>query len=427
MIRRAAVLAVAFLATASLQAKPYLEPLNVAGVPATENEKENILGVAFHYLSVPLERGPLFFLPMLDRSKDLGLIVGLMPIWAMRNKSGESIQSVLAPSIDYNRYLKTTLTWRQYFFPDANRLWVLRGSYSQETQREVFLHYYDPEFLKTRYRLNAEFHYLRNPKPSFYGFGNASPLEQEAGYSDDKIGEEFTWDVPMLGYLFFDVTHSFYQERVDATPITTKSQLSDVFPDQAGGAWRKYMYHGVGLVFDSTDHASLPQRGTYVRLSADVSNRWLVSDQTYTLYGLNVKKYVNVDNGRFVSAFHLQFQQLTGDQVPFYVMPVVGESTGLRVVGEGRYVDRGKLVMAFEERCRVSRSPFLRFFSEIELTPFVDMGEVFADPKYITSNLLHVGYGASFRLVLRPQVVGTVDLAFGREGPNSLIKVGYPF
>ncbi len=417
---------------APAQAATQVEPLNTPRTPqaaSTQTAKgtDNFLGTVFSYLSVPLERGPLFFLPLLDRSRDLGFVYGLMPIWAMRDRSGDSIASVWAPSVDFNPYLKTTLTWRQYFFPDEHRLWVFRGSYSQEVQRELFLHYYDPEFLDTRYRLNAEFHLFRNPKPSFYGFGPNSAQSAEAGYSHFKVGEEFTFDVPILGYLYFDVTHRYFQMRVDETPITTKTQLADAFPSEAAIGWKKYMTHGAALVFDSTDHAALPRRGTYAKASIDDSSRDLVSDQSYRLYALQLKQYLNVMDGKYITALHVHMQQLEGDAVPFYIMPTVGESTGLRVVGEGRYVDRGKFVMSVEERCRVSRSPFLRFFSEIELTPFVDMGTVFADPKFFSTGLLHLGYGVSFRLVLRPQVVGTMDLAFGREGPNSLIKVGYPF
>jgi len=29
--------------------------------------------------------------------------------------------------------------------------------------------------------------------------------------------------------------------------------------------------------------------------------------------------------------------------------------------------------------------------------------------------------------VIRPQVVATVDVAYGKEGPNVIIHVGYPF
>ncbi|MBI4052296.1 MAG: hypothetical protein HY400_07300, partial [Elusimicrobia bacterium] len=56
-----------------------------------------------------------------------------------------------------------------------------------------------------------------------------------------------------------------------------------------------------------------------------------------------------------------------------------------------------------------------------------DVGTVFPNPGDLRAERFHFGPGAAFRVVVRPQVVGTFDLVLGKEGPNFLIHVGYPF
>jgi hypothetical protein len=124
---------------------------------------------------------------------------------------------------------------------------------------------------------------------------------------------------------------------------------------------------------------------------------------------------------------HCLLQYQRGDDLPFYAMVKLGESTGLRSVGDGRYTGRGKFMVTVEERIRLSRSNLFNFINEIELAPFLDLGEVFDRPSDFRGRDLVYAPGISARLVIRPQFVATVDLAFGKEGSNTLVKVGYPF
>ena len=80
-----------------------------------------------------------------------------------------------------------------------------------------------------------------------------------------------------------------------------------------------------------------------------------------------------------------------------------------------------------EERITLSKVPVLKFVSELEISPFLDIGTVFDKPSLFTFSNMKYGPGIAFRLVMRPQVVGTIDIAFGSEGTNVIIQVGYPF
>ena len=128
-----------------------------------------------------------------------------------------------------------------------------------------------------------------------------------------------------------------------------------------------------------------------------------------------------------MTAIHYLLQFQRGETPPFYAMPQLGESTGLRMAGDGRFTGRGKFVFNIEERITLSKSPFYKFISEMEIAPFLDVGTVFDKYSEFTAKDLKYGPGVSARLVIRPQLVATVDLAYGSEGTNAIIKIGYPF
>lgn len=395
--------------------------------PVPEETKRNPLDFIIRNLKMSTPVGPLLFIPLVDTSKDIGMRTGVMPILAIRDKRGDAIAAVIAPSIRYNRFLKMEYTWRTYFFPHETELVAIRASYSQVVHREVFLRYFTREFLGTKYRLNTEFHLLREGKFSFYGIGPDSPDSAQANFSKYKIGEQISGGIPLADHWFLELNHSHFQYQLGDGPITTLAQLSDLFPSDAIVGWKRFINHGLAVTYDSTDHPSLPTKGGLATFSVGTSQRALGSDFTYQTYATQFKGYYNIRDGKYVTAVHLHFEQQRGDRLPFYAQSIVGESTGLRLEGDGRYVDRGRMVFSLEERIRVARSPLLKFFSEVEISPFLDVGTVFPHPGKLRFDNLQPGPGVAARVLLRPQVVITLDLAWLGDKNNFILKVDYPF
>jgi len=395
--------------------------------PGPGETKVNPLDFIIRNLRMTTPMGPLLFIPLIDTNKDTGLRFGMMPILALRDTRGDGIAAVVAPSVRYNRYLHTQYTWRTYFFPNDKELWVFRGSYSDIVHREVFLRYFNPEFLGTAFRLNAEFHLLRAGKFSFYGFGPESRAAGQANYSHYKIGEEFSAGLPLSEHVYLDLTHTNFHHKLGEGPITTLPQLGSLYPSQALPGWKRLIDHRVSLIYDSTDHPALPSKGYLLSASAKTGQTSLGSDYTYQTYAARAKGYFNAMDGKYVTAANIFLEQQHGDVLPFYAQTIVGESTGLRVMGDGRFTDRGRLVFNIEERFRVARSPILKFFSEVELSPFLDIGTVFHSPGEFRWDGLEPGPGLAARVLLRPQVVVTFDAAYWDGENNLIINVDYPF
>ncbi|MCX5785318.1 MAG: BamA/TamA family outer membrane protein [Elusimicrobia bacterium] len=397
--------------------------------PATAYQ-ENIFGRLISKLSVETANGPLITLPIMESSKDTGADYGIMPIMAIRNKKNQTVKAVIAPSLDYNRNLGATFTWRYYMFPNDKRLIVMRAALSQHVEKDFLFTYYAPDFYNNRLRLHAEARDWITGKPSFYGIGPNSSKSSKANYALHQRGEEIGLETLLIKNLYVDLTHSFYTQSISRGPLKGVPQLADTFPSYFTQAAEDndFLVHRLSLIYDDTDHPFLPKIGTYASLSGAFSSKAFMSDYSYSLYTAEIKQYYNYkEEGRFVTAVHYLLQEQKGDTLPFYAMPQLGESTGLRMAGDGRFTDRGRLVMNIEERITLSRSPFMKFVSEVEISPFLDVGTVFPGLSKMRFKNLKWGPGVATRLLIRPQVVATMDFAFGSEGTNAIIKVGYPF
>ncbi len=391
--------------------------------------KEGLLARVLSAITINTPNGPIIPFPVVDSSKDLGPSFGIMPVIAIKDKKTSELKSVIVPSVSYNENLRTTLTYRHYIFPDEKRYFILRASRSERVERELMSYYYTPSVFSSGFRLSLEAKHWITGKPSFYGFGINSRRGDKANYALQMTGGEIILDIPVGMELFINLNSSLYDKRIGDGPVTN-GQIKEIFPASyaAAAGQDRYLTNRVSLVYDNTDHPYLPKVGTYASASVLYSNKKLGSDYEYRTYAFQVKNYFNYrKQGRFVTAVHYLLQFQRGDALPFYAMPQLGESTGLRMAGDGRFTDRGKFVFNIEERITLSKTPFLKFISETEIAPFLDVGTVFDRVSDFRASELKYGPGISARLVIRPQLVATVDFAYGSEGTNAIIRIGYPF
>ncbi|HET6371530.1 MAG TPA: hypothetical protein VFG95_10050, partial [Nitrospiria bacterium] len=88
--------------------------------------------------------------------------------------------------------------------------------------------------------------------------------------------------------------------------------------------------------------------------------------------------------------------------------------------------DDNLILFNVEERIRVFTAPLFGVIPEFQVAPFVDVGQVFSDFRKIGEKI-QINPGIGFRGVVRPNVVGRIDLGFGREGITIFVGVGFPF
>jgi outer membrane protein assembly factor BamA len=150
-------------------------------------------------------------------------------------------------------------------------------------------------------------------------------------------------------------------------------------------------------------------------------------DTRYERMGTDLRGYYPLRNNRFVTGWRFEMEGENGEDVPFYEQSLLGGKDSLRGYGDARFVDRNRLSYTLEERIRFYRLNAFNVNVDFEVTPFYEAGTVAGRLSDFKSEKLHHVAGVGFRSVVRPSVVGVVDIGFGDEGLALFVGIDYPF
>jgi len=112
--------------------------------------------------------------------------------------------------------------------------------------------------------------------------------------------------------------------------------------------------------------------------------------------------------------------------VPFYERPMLGGENTLRGFGRNRFIDDNLFLINLEERIRVFEKRVFDNPLEFEVAPFLDVGRV-DDDLFTRLKDTQFNPGVGLRVLSRPNVVGRIDAAYGKDGGNVFVGLDYPF
>ena len=105
----------------------------------------------------------------------------------------------------------------------------------------------------------------------------------------------------------------------------------------------------------------------------------------------------------------------------------MGRETTLRGFGQSRFIDATALLLNFEERIPIKQLKASDYLIDLEVAPFLDVGRVMSGFSTRDVRNLQVNPGIGLEILARPHVVGRLDVAYGRDGPNLFVGLNYPF
>jgi outer membrane protein assembly factor BamA len=182
-----------------------------------------------------------------------------------------------------------------------------------------------------------------------------------------------------------------------------------------------------GLSYSTLDNMIAPTFGGYARVSVEISSENLGSSANYQHYEAEAKGYIPLDSTRYITAFRLAYNQTLGNAVPFLERSILGGESTLRGYGRNRFIDSSYFLCNIEERIRLFRWEIFDVTADWELAPFIDLGAVIEKLDKANSRNFEFNPGVGFRAVVRPNIVGRVDLGFGKDGPAVFVGLGHPF
>jgi hypothetical protein len=376
---------------------------------------------------------PFIPVPLIGVDPDSGTTLGLIPTWVHVGENHE-INRIIAPDVLYNPYFGVGAHGRVYGYASGDEQWSIVTGVKQRVERTLDAEYQRGRLRGTRWSFNLSLIYDRSGTPRFFGIGNETPASAETNYTNQQervqvqAGLNLThqWQLLYTGRL----------QVVDVLPGTLDKVASIVsrFGSLLLGTTTQ-MLNRVSIIYDTRDDLTVPSSGVQMIAYGGLASRnGLVNDSMYSEVGGDGRAFWPVAHNTILVG-HMAVRYLpTSHSVPFWALSgigggesVVGGGQPLRGFGAGRFYDRDSFSTSIEIRRKVYTFDATSTSVDVELTPFIDVGRVFARSSAFSLDQLHHVYGIGFRGIARPFVVGYVDIGYGSEGVAAFTGLNYPF
>jgi len=396
-------------------------------MPAQPSASERFFGAAAKIMTKSWGPNLFVWLPAISTDPNGGPTGGVLPVLVLSDPETRHIQQLLAPSYTYNTLFGQTGTVRYYWYPTDTSQFVTIGSYSAHTNRELKVRYENTSLLDGALYLRTEGYRDVDGSRRFYGLGPQSHEGDESGYtSKDTVARA------AAGFNFAHSWRATFGERfrrmeIEQNIIPEIPDLQTRFAGLSGIGPRNTVASEFRLLWDTRDLPITPSRGSSGELFFEKASQALDSNSDYIRYGMEGKRFFLWKNPKEVTVVHGLYEWANGSNIPFYELPKLGGRDNLRGYGDGRFVDRGRIVLNVEHRITFASLSMMGIQSNFEIAPFFDIGSVFPTLPQIHRNDFRPVYGSAFRVAVKPNVVGDVEVGVGQEGPAVFVDINYPY
>ncbi len=379
-------------------------------------------------------RLPFIPVPLIGVDPNSGTTVGVIPTWVHTNDQ-QQITRIVAPDLVYNPSFGAGAHFRLFAYPSQDMQWSLVAYLYEHTQRSIDYEFDSGRLRDSQWSITGSLVDTRDGTPRFYGIGNESSSYDETDYTSQEARAQ-----TQIGYNFnhtWQLQYTLRDRVVDVLPgsLAGVAGLTTRFGNILGVGTNDQLLNRLSVVYDTRDDATIPTNGAkWVAYGGLASRHGALNDSMYSETGVDGRAFWPVADATIV-ATHVALRYLpSSDRVPFWALSSIGGGISeiggpqpLRGYGEGRYYDRDYFSSTLEVRRRVLDFDAISTHVEVEVTPFVDLGRVFARNGMFPFEQLHQVYGIGFRGIARPSVVGFVDIGYGSNGVAAFTGISYPF
>jgi len=367
-------------------------------------------------------------LPVIASSPNEGITAGALTAVLIHNKRDE-INTLLAPQVNHNSNFGITASLYGAFYPTPDRYVELNLSQSGKVNHAYEIRARDISLMEKKLELNAYIFKLADGSSRFFGFSAKSPLQQETNYANDETGYNISAGYQFSKYFQVTVGDRLRDVNVRTGAVKKVPFIKDKFALSQVPGIDGFMTHAprISLSYSTLNNRDTPTNGGYARITFEPTLKVLGGAADYRHYEAEVKGFVPLDEARYISVFRVMYNQTKGENVPFLEQSILGGETTLRGYGRNRFIDNSFFLCNLEERIRLFRWEIFNVTADWELAPFVDLGAVMESLDKANGRNFEFNPGLGIRAVVRPNIVGRVDIGIGKDGPALFVGLGYPF
>lgn len=367
-------------------------------------------------------------LPVIASSPNEGITSGGLTAFLAHN-SHDEVTALLAPQVTYNSTFGVTGSLYGAFYPAADRNVEVNLSQSGKVNHDYEFRFRDTSLLEKKLELNGFFFKLSDGSSRFFGFNAKSPQQMETNYANNESGYNISAGYQVGRHFQVTLGDRFRDVRIRSGAFRNLPDIKEKFSAANVPGIEGFTTHAPRLSFSysTLDSRDTPTFGGYTRISFEPTMKAIGGAADYRHYEVEAKGYIPIDNSRYITVFRLMYNQTLGDDVPFLEQSILGGESTLRGYGRNRFIDNSYFLCNLEERIRLFRWEVFGVTADWEVAPFIDMGAVMESLERASSSNFEYNPGIGFRAIVRPNIVGRVDLGVGKDGPAVFVGLGYPF
>jgi hypothetical protein len=367
-------------------------------------------------------------LPVIASSPNEGITSGALTAFLFHNKNDE-INALLTPQVNYNRNFGISTSLYGVFYPLPERTLEINISKSTKVNEDYEVKLRDKTLMTSKLEVNVWAYAFSDGSARFFGFEAKTPRQRETNYNDQEVGFSLSAGYDIGNHLQVVLGERYRSVDIKAGAVTSIPFIRDRFSEDRVPGINGFAAHAqrISLVYSTLDSPALPTSGSYARATVENSSKFLGSSADYRHYEGEVKGFIPLDEARYISVFHLVYNQTLGNQVPFLEQSILGGENTLRGYGRNRFIDNSYFLLNLEERIRLFRWEIFNVNADWELAPFIDLGAVMDRLDRAKPNQFEFNPGIGIRAVVRPNIIGRIDVGIGHDGPAVFVGLGYPF
>ncbi len=264
-----------------------------------------------------------------------------------------------------------------------------------------------------RYHYSGAFRYKNFPF-NFYGIGDSTHKADE-----DPLGQTLLTITAeaekLIGKSIYAGINAGYENY----------SYKDKEPGGLYGAEKIYgkeggrvLYVGLSAIFDSRNTNTYTTKGSYLKLNYSYAPHLMGSGNfTGSLIRADFRQF-NELSPETSLGFNINYQTIQGNDLPFYLLPQLGNDQVMRGYYTGRYRDQNLLTAHAELRWH--------FMTRFGLAGFAGTGSVFRNSEFSLKKL-KPNYGAGIRYFLDPArgLTLRMDYAVGEKRPQEARQTGF--
>jgi hypothetical protein len=367
-------------------------------------------------------------LPVIASSPNEGITAGALTAVLIHNKRDE-INTMLAPQVNHNPNFGVTASLYGAFYPNPDRNVEINLSHSEKVNHAYEIRVRDTSRVDKKLELNAYVFKLADGSSRFFGFNAKSPQQHETNYANDETGYNISGGYQFGEHYQVTLGDRFRDVEIRTGAVKKIPYMKSKFSSSELPGINGFTTHAprISISYSTLNNRDTPTYGGYARVTFEPTMKAIGGAGDYRHYEVETKGFIPLADARYITVFRLMYNQTKGEDVPFLEQSILGGETTLRGYGRNRFIDNSFLLCNIEERIRLFRWKIFDVTADWEIAPFIDLGAVMESLDKATGSNFEFNPGIGFRAIVRPNIVGRVDIGIGKDGPALFVGLGYPF